>query len=324
MIDNNKEASIRKQKRDIFMRRYGMGIIMVAFVIFLSVATDSFLTASNMISIIQQVTINGCVALGMAFVICCGGIDLSVGSYIGITTVILGEVIGNGGSFFMAAIAAALVCFLFGIFNGFVIAKFDIFPFVATLATQLIIRGIAYLLCGGYQKGVLDPALTTIATKRIFGVLPVSFLMMFVLIVVSYILMHQTKFGRYVYSVGGNINAAKASGVNIDKVRILTYGFCAICACMSGIIMTARTGTAMATAGTGYDADAIAACVIGGTSFAGGVATIPGVCIGIMMIGLIYNGMNMLGISSFWQTICKGLIILGAVMLDSLLNKKKA
>jgi ribose/xylose/arabinose/galactoside ABC-type transport system permease subunit len=136
-------------------------------------------------------------------------------------------------------------------------------------------------------------------------------------------MLHWTKFGRYVYSVGGNIGAAKASGVNVHWTQIQTYVISGFCAGVAGIIMTARINAAQPNIGVGYETDAIAACVIGGTSFAGGISTIPGTLVGIIIIGLIYNGMNLVGISSYWQTICKGLLIIGAVLIDTLLNKRR-
>jgi ribose/xylose/arabinose/galactoside ABC-type transport system permease subunit len=167
------------------------------------------------------------------------------------------------------------------------------------------------------------PEFKIIGTGRLFGVIPYPVLIFAVVIALAFIVLHHTKLGRYVYAVGGNINAATASGVNVKKALVSTYVISGICCGIAGIIMTSRINASQPNSGIGYETDAIAACVIGGISFAGGVGTIPGTVMGIIIIGLIYNGMNLLGVSSYWQTMMKGLLIIVAVLLDMLLHRKK-
>lgn len=307
----------------LFMRKYGIGTIMLGMIVLLSIVSPTFRTSGNIISILLQVSINGILALGLVFVITAGGIDLSLGSMLALTSVIVGRLLESTGSIMLACVVSVLATTLFGLVNGVLIAKFNMFPFVVTLATQLVIRGTAYIISGGYSMSLANANYKLIGNGKLFGVIPYPIIIMLVVAVLAYVMMHWTKFGRYTYAVGGNINAATASGVNVFWTRAGSFIISGFCAGIAGIIMTSRISAAQPNIGIGYETDAVAACVIGGTSFAGGVATIPGTVIGIIIIGLIYNGMNLLGISSYWQTIAKGLLIIAAVMLDMFMNKRR-
>lgn len=307
----------------IFSRRYGIGAIMVFMILLLALASPTFRTSGNVISILLQVSMNGILALGMVFVITGGGIDLTIGSQLALTSVIVGTVLNSSGNIVVACVLAILATSFFGLINGVLIAKYNMFPFVVTLATQLVIRGVAYVLSGGYSSSLANIDFKIIGSGKIFGIVPYPVCVLLVVGSFAFVIMHHTKYGRYIYAVGGNMNAAIASGVNVFWTRVGSYVISGVCCGIAGIIMTSRISAAQPNIGVGYETDAIAACVIGGTSFAGGVATIPGTFMGIVIIGLIYNGMNLVGISSYWQTITKGLLIIGAVMLDMFLNKKK-
>lgn len=307
----------------IFMRRYGIGIVMVGMIVLLALVSPTFRKPNNIISILLQVSINGILALGMVFVITAGGIDLSIGSMLALTSVIVGAVLNATGNIFLACLIAIATTTFFGLINGLLIAKFNMFPFVVTLATQLVIRGVAYIISGGYSASLANADFKNIGNGKVFEVIPIPVVILFVIAILAYVLMHWTRFGRYIYAVGGNMNSAIASGVNVFWTRAFSFVIMGFCAGVAGVIMTSRISAAQPNIGVGYETDAIAACVIGGTSFAGGIATIPGTMIGIGIIGLIYNGMNLVGINSYWQTITKGLLIIGAVMLDMFMNKRK-
>lgn len=324
-MKSSKELKLNTDSTEasLFMRRYGIGIIMLGMIAILAIVSPTFRTPGNIISILLQVSINGILALGMVFVITTGGIDLSLGSMLALTSVIVGQVLESNGNIFLACILSIAATTLFGFINGFLIAKFNMFPFVVTLATQLVIRGSAYIISGGYSMSLANADFKLIGNGKLFNLVPYPIVVMAIVAVIAFVLMHCTKYGRYTYAVGGNMNAAIASGVNVFWTRTGAYIICGLCAGIAGIIMTSRITAAQPNIGMGYETDAVAACVIGGTSFAGGIATIPGTIIGIIIIGLIYNGMNLLGISSYWQTIAKGLLIIGAVMLDMFINKKK-
>jgi ribose/xylose/arabinose/galactoside ABC-type transport system permease subunit len=276
------------------------------------------------ISILQQVSVNGVLALGMVFVICAGGIDLSIGSMLALTSVVIGETLKRSDSMWAAILLSILVCAFFGLVNGVLISRFNLFPFVVTLATQLVIRGVGYIISDGRTVTLTNKSFRRIGLGKFAGVVPNSIIILIGVAVVAYILLHWTKFGRYIYAVGGNINAATASGVKVFWTRTMSFVWMGVCAAIAGVILTSRINASQPNIGLGYETDAIAACVIGGTSFAGGVATIPGTLIGVAIMGVIYNGMNLLRISSYYQTVTKGLLVLGAVLLDIYINKKRS
>ena len=307
----------------MFMKRYGIVFIMILMVVILLFSSPNFGTTNNILNVLSTVALNGVLALGMVFVITAGGIDLSIGSMLALASTTIGVVLQLTGNNALACVAAVMACGILGLLNGVLVAGFNMFPFVVTLASQLVIRGLGYVISGGYSFALANSSFAQIGLGKVADIIPYPILILAAVSVISYILMHQTRFGRYVYAVGGNINAARASGVNIFWTRTMTFVISGIFAGIAGIIMTARINAAQPNIGVGYETDAIAACVIGGTSFAGGVSTIPGTLVGIVIIGLIYNGMNLLHVESYWQMIVKGLLILGAVMMDMALNKRR-
>lgn len=306
-----------------FMKRYGIIFVLFIMIGGLSIASPVFRTSGNVVSILQQISTNGILAFGMVFVIMAGGIDLSIGSMLAMTSVLVRIVLNATDSIILAIIVPVVVCSLFGLVNGLLIAKFNMFPFVVTLSTQLVIRGMAYIMANGKSITLTNPLFREIGLGKLGNVIPYSILILLAVAVLAYFLLHWTKFGRHIYAIGGNMNAAIASGVKVFKVRVMSYVIMGACTGIAGIILTSRINAAQPNIGVGYETDAIAACVIGGTSFAGGVSTIPGTFIGIIIIGLIYNGMNLLKISSYYQTAMKGLLIIAAVLLDMYMNKKR-
>lgn len=316
----------KKYARSLFMRKYGIAFIMIAMILFLSFATNNFLTANNLLNTMSTIAVNGCIALGMCFVITAGGIDLTVGAMLAWGSVVIGLLLqrfDSPSAILSVCLFAVLTCGLMGLINGLLVSKFHMFPFVVTLAMQLVIRGLATALSKGASIPLLVRQFTVIGLGKLGGIIPYPAIILLVLTVILYFMMHWTKFGRYVFAVGGNIDAATASGVNVPKVTTATYVISGLCTGVAACIMTAKINASQPNIGVGYETDAIAACVIGGTSFAGGVATIPGTVMGIIIIGLIYNGMNLLGIESYWQTVFKGILIVLAVLVDGLINKKR-
>jgi ribose/xylose/arabinose/galactoside ABC-type transport system permease subunit len=322
-LTGKKFFDMDRTELNLFTRRYGISFVMLFMILGLAIASPTFRTSGNVVSILLQVSINGILAMGMVFVITAGGIDLSIGSMLALTSTIVGVILNETGNIVLACAVSVAATTFFGFVNGILVAKFKLFPFVVTLATQLVIRGIAYLVSGGYSLSLSSTAFMQIGAGRLFGIIPYPVIILLCVITASYTILHNTKLGRYVYAVGGNINAATASGVNVFWTQTKTFIISGICCGVAGIIMTSRINAAQPNIGVGYETDAIAACVIGGTSFAGGVSTIPGTVVGIIIIGLIYNGMNLIGISSYWQTITKGLLIIGAVLIDMLINKRR-
>jgi ribose/xylose/arabinose/galactoside ABC-type transport system permease subunit len=323
-METERNSLLNRDEFKMFMQKYGIGLILVALIILMIIISPTFRTLNNAISVLLQVSINGILALGMAIVITTGGIDLSIGSMLALASVTIGVVLPGTDNIFLAVFLAVLFPTLFGVINGLLIAVFEMVPFVVTLATQLVIRGIAYVASGGGNLVLTSEAFREIGGGKLFGIIPNPVVIFIVITILIYLLMHHTRFGRYVYATGGNLNAAIASGVNVFSTRVYTYTIMGFCAGAAGVIMASRINAGQPNIGAGYELDAIAACVIGGTSFLGGVSTVPGVVIGILFIGVIYNSMNLLQISSYYQTIAKGLLILIAILLDLYINKKRS
>jgi ribose/xylose/arabinose/galactoside ABC-type transport system permease subunit len=323
-MEKGKTKLLFKILKETFMKKYGILFVLILMVVVLSIVSPTFRTPNNWISILQQISINGVLALGMVFVITAGGIDLSIGSMLALTSVIVGRVLNSGGSIGTAISLSITMCAICGLFNGYLVAKLNMFPFVVTLSTQFVIRGIAFIVSKGKSVTLVDVNFRKIGLGRLNGIIPHSILIVLFVIIMAYILLHWTRFGRYIYAVGGNIHAATASGVNVLWTRVFSFLIMGVCSGIAGVILTSRINAAQPNIGTGYETDAIAACVIGGTSFAGGISTIPGTVIGIIIIGVIYNGMNLLKIDSYYQTVVKGVLIIIAVLLDMLINKRRS
>lgn len=323
MVKNNaKILGIDKEKFRIFMGKYGIGVILLFMMIGISIAEPAFRSSNNMLNVATQVSINAMISFGMCLAITTEGIDLSVGAQLALVSCTLGQLISNQGwDILPACVVGLAVSTFFGFLNGFLIAKFNMFPFVVTLSTQLIIRGLAQLISGGQAIPMTDATFKQIYSAKI-GPIPFPILVLIIVTILMYLLLHWTKFGRYVFAVGDNMQAAIASGVSILKTKTIAYTISGFLAGIAGIIFTAKTASAQSNIGVGYETDAVAACVLGGTSFAGGVATIPGVFMGIFIIGFIYNGMNLIGVDSYYQSMTKGAVIICAVLLDMVMNKK--
>ncbi|MGO5052069.1 ABC transporter permease [Lachnospiraceae bacterium LCP25S3_G4] len=294
-----------------FAKKYGILMVLVIMWIILLCVSPTFRTTDNAINILRQVSVNGIIAIGMTFVIMTGGIDLTVGSLIAVSGVVAGSILVKNPQNVVIAIAAALIiCALFGAMNGFFVAYMDVPAFVATLAGMTIARGFAYVYSDGKPYTLASEGFSVIGK----GSIPI--IIFLVIVLLAHILLKKMKFGRYIYATGGNMKAASASGVKVKSVLLRVYILGGVLAGISGIVLASRTNSGQPAVGTGYETDAIAAAVIGGTSMTGGVGTISGTLIGILIIGTLNNGLNLLDVSSYYQQIIKGLIILGAVCFD--------
>lgn len=307
------------------MLKNNIGIIAVLVILFviLSFISPVFLTSSNLITVLQQITINVFLALGMTLVIILGGIDLSVGAIVALSgTLTVGFIVNSGIPVYAAILLGVLLGGLIGLLNGFVIAQFKLPPFIVTLASMYIAQGIAYIYSGGQAARITNDAFTNIGTVRIFGFIPLPVVYMVILVAIFIILLSKTKFGTYVYAIGGNREAARLSGVPSKKVEISVYVLTGVLAAFAGIVLAARMYSGQPSVGQGYELDAIAACVLGGVSMAGGRGRISGTVFGAIVIGVVSNGLNLLGVNSFWQLLVMGLIILIAVIIDAQKGKK--
>lgn len=290
--------------------------------IIISVITPRFLTVSNITNVLTQVSVNAVIAIGMTFVILTGGIDLSVGSILAIAGALAASVVKTNGNVLLAIIVAVIVGGAIGLINGLLVSKGKVQAFIVTLASMTILRGVTYVFTNGTPISGLNNAFSAIGNKKM-GVLPVPVLIMAVAVLIAYYLLSQTKFGRYLYALGGNEDSARLSGINTDKIKTWVYVVSGIAAAISGVIITSRIGSASPNAGSGFELDAIAAVVIGGTSLSGGEGSVVGTIIGALIIGVLNNGLNLMNVSPFYQSIVKGLVILIAVLLDKKSNKSR-
>ncbi len=322
MSENSKKKFYQTDSFRMFMGKYGIGVILVFMIIIIAILKPRFIYPSNILNVLTQISVNCLIAYGMCLCITTGGIDLSVGPQLALVSVLLGQfIVVRGMNIGVAILLSLLAATFFGFLNGVLVAKFNMAAFVVTLATQLVIRSIAQIISDGQGMSMASQEFKNIYSGAFLGV-PYPIWYMIIISVIMYIVMHWTKFGRYVFAVGGNVNAAVASGVNVFWTKTLCYTISGLLAGIAGVIFTSKTGSAQSNIGVAYETDAVAACVLGGTSFAGGIATAPGVLLGAVIIGCIYNGMNFLNIGSYYQYMTKGIIIIFAVLLDMVINKK--
>jgi len=299
--------------------RANLGILtgLVVLCVVIAVLNPNFLTTNNLLNVLRQTSTNLYLALAMTMVIILGGIDLSVGSVMALSGVVTAMLIALFGAPLLLAVAAGLlVGTLFGALNGYVAATTVIPPFIITLATLNIGRGAAYVLTDGQPVRVMSDAFNFIGSGYIGGVLPTPVLYSIIFVILCYLIMNKTKMGRYIYAVGGNPEAARFSGINIRRVKFFAYTFSGFMAGFAGIVLASRMFSGQPTAGVAAELDAIAAVVLGGTSMTGGYGRIGGTVIGALIIGVLSNGLNLIGVSSFWQYIVKGIVILIAVYAD--------
>jgi ribose transport system permease protein len=314
------------------VKRFQSIIALLLLCIFLSLFTDKFFTASNGLNVLRQVAVNVCIATGMTLIILTGGIDLSVGSVLALCGAITAGLLKNGMQFVSAdlfvgftvlgaILAAVIVGAAIGFFNGLTIAKFKVPPFVATLAMLTIARGFTMLYTGGHPISNLGSSFANIGTGSWLG-LPVPVWIALAVVLLAIFVTQKTRLGRYIYAIGGNETAARLSGIAISRVKMMVYAIGGGLAAIGGVIVTSRLDSAQPNAGIGYELDAIAAVVIGGTSLNGGKGTITGTVIGAVIIGVLNNGLVLMNVSPFWQQVVKGAVILLAVVLDKFGDKK--
>lgn len=306
-----------------FMGKYGIYFTLLVIIIIMSILTDTFLKPSNILNVIRQISITGIMALGMTLVIITAGIDLSVGAVLAVSGVIATSFAHPGEyPLIVPIVLAIIVGASVGFISGMTIATSGIAPFIVTLGMMTIARGSAMMYTSGRPIIDLSEQYTFIGQGLVFKI-PVPIFIFVFLVIVMFLLLHKTRFGRYVYAVGGNEMAAKASGLSIKKVKILVYSIIGGLAGVSGLILSSRTNSGAPNAALGYELDAIAACVIGGASLAGGRGTILGTVVGALIIGIVNNGLDLLNVSSYLQQVIKGVIIIVAVLIDKTSESKK-
>lgn len=299
--------------------RFGIAITLLLEAVIFAQLSPYFFTAENILNVSLQLSITAIIAAGMTFVILTSGIDLSVGALVAFTGVVTTSLIKLPLplylSFPLAISVGLLIGIISGAFAGICVTRFSITPFIATLALMTIFRGAAYIYTDGRPIWGLPPEFALLASGRVLG-LPVPTIAMLLVYAGAYVVLHWTRFGRYVYAVGGNKEAARLAGINANRVLVSVYVICGLLTSVSGILLAARVNSGQPNAGVMYELDVIASVVVGGTSLSGGRGTIVGTLIGAVLIGVLRNGLNLLDVNSYVQQVVVGFVILFTVMMD--------
>ncbi|MET0959394.1 MAG: ribose ABC transporter permease [Psychrobacillus psychrotolerans] len=306
-----------KSSSQSFLQKLGPVIGLILIVVIISVMSPNFLTLNNLLNVLRQVSINALIAFGMTFVILTGGIDLSVGSILALTGAVTAGFLASGMDPMFAMFLGLILGAILGAINGIIISKGNVAPFIATLATMTIYRGLTLVYTEGRPiSGLGDSLSFQLIGKGYFFGIPVPVITMAIAFGVLYFVLKKTTFGRRVYAVGGNEEASRLSGIKVDRIKVYVYALTGTLAALASLILTSRLNSAQPTAGNMFELDAIAAVVLGGTSLTGGRGWIVGTLIGALIIGVLNNGLNLIGVSSFFQQVVKGAVILVAVLLD--------
>ncbi|WP_057914101.1 ABC transporter permease [Peribacillus muralis] len=298
-------------------QKFGPLLALVLLFIVITVLNPSFMEPNNILNLLRQTSINALIAFGMTFIILTGGIDLSVGSILALSSALMAGMMVSGMDPILAILVGVLLGTIMGVINGILVSKGKMAPFIVTLATMTIFRGLTLVYTDGKPiTGIGDSVTFQMLGRGYFLGLPVPAVVMVIAFFILWFLLHKTSFGRKTYAIGGNEKASRISGIKVDRVKVAIYGLAGTMAAIAGAILTSRLNSAQPTAGQSYEMDAIAAVVLGGTSLSGGKGRLFGTLVGVLIIGTLNNGMNLLGVSSFYQQVVKGAVILIAVLLD--------
>lgn len=307
------------------LRKSGILIVLIILILVFSNMSAQFRTFSNFITILRQISMLGVVSAGMMFVLISGGIDLSIGSQLSIVGVITAMCYANWGlPPVLCIIAGLLVGTLIGLFNGIAITRTGMPPMIATLAVQIMVRGLGFIICGGASIYGLPDSFKLFGQGYI-GPLPIPVLIMIVVLLISAFVLNRTYIGRYFYAVGSNEEATRLSGLNTKNIRVLSYAICGFLSGVAGIIMMSRVNSGQPKAGDGFEMDVLTACVVGGVSISGGEGKTSHILLGALIMGVLSNGLVIIGVSEYSQQVAKGAVLLFAVAFDSVqrLNTKR-
>lgn len=309
-----KNNDMKLKARSIY-EKYGVVLVFILEIILCSILSDRFFAWGNILNIFRQIAMTGILAVGMTFVCITGGIDLSVGAIIAMVTVFTADVLKTTGSIPAAILVGILAGLSIGVLNGAGIAFGKMPPFVMTLGTTSVAQGIAYIYTNGMPISIKNRAFTNLGNGMLFGKIPLAAVYFLVILIIGYILLSKTVFGRHVYSVGSNAEATRLSGISVKKTQFLVYAMSGLLAGVAGVLYSAQMGIGTPIAGGGYELDAISAVFVGGASVSGGSGTIWGTFFGAAIIGILNNIMNLTGVNTYFQMLISGLIIIIAVLV---------
>ncbi|NLY06270.1 ABC transporter permease [Candidatus Sordicultor fermentans] len=317
-LETKKEKASLVERFLILWDRIGILLAFIVVCILFGILTPVFFNPLNILNVIRQVSIIGVIAVGMTFVILLGGIDLSVGSVVAFTGIIAaGFQVKWGGSLFLSIVIPLLIGGGIGFLNGFISTKGGLHPFIVTLGTMSIFRGATLLVAKGRPISGMSRSFRFIGAGMI-GPIPFPVILFLGSVIIAAIILRRTVFGRYIYAIGGNEEAALLSGIRVDRYKVSAFTILGFLSALSGLILTSRLNSGELVAGEGYELDVIASVVIGGTSMMGGEGGVYGTLIGALLIGVISNGLNLLGVQPYWQMIVRGSIIILAVLMDKM------
>ena len=308
-------------QKTIFTPLYGLNWLILLSII-LSFASPYFLTRNNLINLVRQISLYAIIASGMTFVILTGGIDLSVGSIVAVTGTFAAGFMKGGTPVWLSVLIGLGIAILFGLFNGLVISNTRIPAIIVTLSSMSIGRGAALLYSNGYPISGLPSTFTSFG-RGYWGTIPIPVYVMVAIFIITYIIISHTRFGRYVYALGGSEETVRLSGIAVKKVKTMVYIISGFMAGISGMLLASRLGSGQPLSGDGWELDAIAAVVVGGTDIAGGRGTIVGTIIGSFIIGVLNNGLNLLNVSPYLQLVVKGFVIVSAVLVRACFVRHK-
>ncbi|MDE5910135.1 MAG: ABC transporter permease [Lachnospiraceae bacterium] len=306
----------------------GIGVAFLVIFLGLCIMSDTFFTVGNIITVLRTISVNAILSFGMTFIIIGGGIDLSVGSVMAFTSVMCAVFMEKAGlGISLSILCTLLIGTAIGTVNGFIITKMKMLPFITTLGISYIVRGITRVITNSKPITVSDESFYTLGNGYL-GFLPLPVVYMFVIFLILSTVLYKSRYGRKLYAVGGNEQTAKFSGINVERTRMIAYALQGMLAAVAGIIYCSRFFSGQPTIGTDAEMDAIAATILGGTSFSGGIGRLGGTLVGALVLGILNNGLNLLGVGSYWQYVARGIIIIAAVFLDVVknagrLNRKK-
>lgn len=317
------KATIEQFRQSAALRTYGGTLIaLAALIVLFGVTNEYFLTGRNFGNILLQMAIIAILAFGMTYVLMLGQIDLSVGSVVALSGVVLGLVLNNTGNPVLAVLAAVALGLFLGFANGWISAYLGIPTFIVTVATMGIYRGLAYAVTDSKPVPIDNPVIEWFGNGRVVGI-PVPIIVMVIVLIVMHVVLTRTKFGRQIVLAGGNAEAARFAGIKVKRLQLYVFMIMGSAAALSGLLMTSRLYSAQPNAALSYELDAIAAAVLGGTSLTGGQGTVFGTFIGALIIAVVNNGMNLLGLDYYFQSIVKGFIIIVAVFIDVRSKKQR-
>ncbi|GFI08234.1 ribose import permease protein RbsC [Lachnospiraceae bacterium] len=299
-------------------------LVLVVIILFFTVTTDTFLTSKNILNICRQISMIGICSVGMTMVLLTGGIDISVGSIIALVGVVAAKLIGEAGmAIFPAMVIGVVVGALCGLINGIMVAEFDVPALITTLAMQTMARGAAYILTSGIPIYGLPEEIKTLGQGYFFKI-PIPVIIMALIFLFGWWLLEQTRFGRYTYAIGGNQEVARLSGINVLKMKIFIYTLSGLFAGLSGVIMLSRINSGQPATSSGFEMDVITGAVLGGISVAGGEGKLVNVIAGVLIMGMLSNGMTLMNLDEYWQWVVKGIVLLLAVTFDNMQRKRNA